>query len=109
VTDLDHDSKLADKKDTWHSLMKSGSLYWNPNNNFLSVIWDDRTIMLFSSLGMKGRGMELSELVTFDGRLLSFDDRTGMIYFVEADQVYPWVILMDGNGKSHKGRLSSEL
>jgi len=42
--------------------------------------------------------MELSELVTFDGRLLSEDD-----------QVYPWVILMDGNGKSHKGRLSSEL
>lgn len=48
--------------------------------------------------------MELSELVTFDGRLLSFDDRTGMIYFIEGDQVYPWVILMDGNGKSHKGK-----
>lgn len=53
--------------------------------------------------------MELSELVTFDSRLLSFDDRTGMIYFIEGDQVYPWVILMDGNGKSHKGRLLSKL
>lgn len=105
VSDLDHDSKLADKKDMWHSLMRTGSLYWNSNNNFLSVIWDDRTIVLSSSLAMKGRGMELSELVTFDGRLLAFDDRTGMIYFTEGDQVYPWVILMDGNGKNHKGML----
>ncbi|EZA48791.1 Soluble calcium-activated nucleotidase [Ooceraea biroi] len=103
VSDLDHDAKLLDKKDTWHSLMKTGSLYWNPINNFLSVIWDDRTATLSSSLSMKGRGMELSELVTFDGRLLSFDDRTGMVYFIEGDQVYPWVILMDGNGKNHKG------
>lgn len=103
VSDLDHDSKLADKKDTWHSLMKTGSFYWNPTNNFLSVIWDDRTVTLSSSLSMKGRGMELSELVTFDGRLLSFDDRTGMIYFIESDQAYPWVILMDGNGKNNKG------
>lgn len=105
VSDLDHDSKLLDKKDTWHSLMKTGSLYWNPVNKFLSVIWDDRTVTLSSSLSMKGRGMELSELVTFDGHLLSFDDRTGMIYFIEGDQVYPWVILMDGNGKNHKGML----
>jgi len=103
VSDLDHDAKLPDRKDTWHSLMKTGSLYWNPNNNFLSVIWDDRTVVLSSSLSMKGRGMELSELVTFDGRLLSFDDRTGMIYFIEGDQIYPWVILMDGNGRNHKG------
>jgi len=104
VSDLDHDAKLSDRKDTWHSLMKTGSLYWNPNNNFLSVIWDDRTVVLSSSLSMKGRGMELSELVTFDGRLLSFDDRTGMIYFIEGDQIYPWVILMDGNGRNHKGK-----
>lgn len=103
VSDLDHDSKLPERKDTWYSLMKTGSLYWNPINNLLSVIWDDRTVTLSSSLSMKGRGMELSELVTFDGRLLSFDDRTGMIYLMEGDQVYPWVILMDGNGKNHKG------
>lgn len=103
VSDLDHSSKHLDKKDTWFSIMKIGSLYWNPSSNFLSVIWDDRTIELSSSLAMKGRGMELSELVTFDGRLLSFDDRTGMIYFIEGEQTYPWVILMDGNGKSTKG------
>lgn len=108
VSDLDHDSRLQEKN-TWHSLMKTGSLYWNPKSQFLSVIWDDRIVMLSSSLSMKGRGMELSELVTFDGRLLSFDDRTGMIYSIEGDQVYPWVILMDGNGKNHKGKLAENL
>ncbi|XP_057342192.1 apyrase isoform X3 [Microplitis mediator] len=51
---------------------------------------------------MNNRGMELSELVTFNGRLLSFDDRTGIVYSVE-DEAYPWVILMDGNGRSSKG------
>ncbi|CAL7940855.1 unnamed protein product [Xylocopa violacea] len=59
--------------------------------------------MLTSSLTMKGRGMELSELVTFDGHLLTFDDRTGVIYIIEGEEVYPWVILMDGNGKNTKG------
>ncbi|XP_046836619.1 soluble calcium-activated nucleotidase 1 isoform X2 [Vespa crabro] len=103
VSDLDHDSKALDKKDTWYSLMKTGSLFWNPSTNFLSILWDDRTLVLSSSLAMKARGMELSELITFDGHLLTFDDRTGMIYHIEDNQAYPWVILLDGNGKNPKG------
>lgn len=103
VSDLDHDSKSADRRHTWQSIMKTGSLFWNPNDNFLSIVWDDRNQMLMSSLTMKGRGMELSELVTFDGRLLTFDDRTGVVYFVEGEEAFPWVILMDGNGKNAKG------
>lgn len=31
--------------------------------------------------------MELSELVIFDGKLLSFDDRTGVIYRIEDERV----------------------
>ena len=104
VSDLDHDSKSLDKKNVWHSIMKTGSLFWNPSTNFLSVVWDDRNHMLTSSLTMKGRGMELSELVTFNGHLLSFDDRTGIVYFIEGEEAYPWIILMDGNGKSAKGK-----
>lgn len=103
VTDLDTQSRSPDKQNTWHSIMKTGSLFWNPNTNFLSVVWDDRSLTLSSSLAMKGRGMELSELVTFDGHLLSFDDRTGMVYFIEGSEVYPWVVLMDGNGRNSKG------
>ncbi|KOX72820.1 Soluble calcium-activated nucleotidase 1 [Melipona quadrifasciata] len=81
VSDLDHDSKSLDKKNVWHSIMKTGSLFWNPSTNFLSVVWDDRNHMLTSSLTMKGR----------------------IVYFIEGEEAYPWIILMDGNGKSSKG------
>lgn len=47
--------------------------------------------------------MELSELVTFNGRILTFDDRTGMVYEIVGDKVVPWIILMDGDGRSAKG------
>lgn len=49
--------------------------------------------------------MELSELVTFNGRLLTVDDRTGFVYEIVAEgkQLLPWVVLMDGDGRSPKG------
>ncbi|XP_031828756.1 soluble calcium-activated nucleotidase 1 isoform X2 [Nomia melanderi] len=78
VSDLDHDSKVSDRKNTWNH-------------------------MLTSSLSMKERGMELSELITFDGHLLSFDDRTGVVYFIDGEEAFPWIILMDGNGRNSKG------
>ena len=105
VSDLDTESKSPDQPNTWRSFLKRGRLTWMPMRNLISVKWDEEMTTLTSSLGMKGRGMELSELVTFDGRLLTFDDRTGMVYFFDGDKVYPWVILMDGNGKSSKGLL----
>ncbi|OXU32053.1 hypothetical protein TSAR_002858 [Trichomalopsis sarcophagae] len=103
VTDLDTGSKSADHQNTWQSFLKKGHLTWMPSRNLISVKWEDGVTSLSSSLGLKGRGMELSELVTFDGRLLTFDDRTGMVYFFDGDKVYPWLVLMDGNGKSSKG------
>ena len=47
--------------------------------------------------------MELSELVTFNGRLLTFDDRTGIVFEIINDHVSPWVILTDGETISQKG------
>lgn len=47
--------------------------------------------------------MELSELVTFNGRLLTFDDRTGIVFEISNDNVSPWVILTDGESISPKG------
>lgn len=47
--------------------------------------------------------MELSELVTFNGRILTFDDRTGIVFEINNDQVSPWVILTDGETISPKG------
>lgn len=47
--------------------------------------------------------MELSELVTFNGKLLTFDDRTGIVFEMVGDNVSPWVILTDGETVSQKG------
>lgn len=59
--------------------------------------------MLKTSLAQGGRAMELSELVVFNGNLLTFDDRTGTIYHIDNKYSYPWVLLTDGHGKVSKG------
>ena len=70
----------------------------------MKLEWDqgDET-QLQSALATGGRGMELSELVVFNGKLYSVDDRTGVVYLVENNKVVPWVILSDGNGGETKG------
>ena len=50
-----------------------------------------------------GRAMELSELVAFNGHLLSVDDRTGVVYKLRGESVVPWLILADGDGEVAKG------
>jgi soluble calcium-activated nucleotidase 1 len=48
--------------------------------------------------------MELSEIVTFNGRLLTFDDRTGIVFeIINNKLVSPWVILSDANPITGKG------
>jgi len=48
-------------------------------------------------------GMELSELIVFNGKLYALDDRTGIIYEIIGNRVVPWVVLADGNGQVSKG------
>lgn len=106
ISDLDTDSKSKLESNTWISYFMKGFLIWNPVSNTVTITWD-RTdpIQLKTTFGQNGRGMELSELVVFNGKLLSFDDRTGLVYdiSVESNTAYPWVLLMDGNGRTSKG------
>lgn len=102
VTDLDTDSKSKDKKNTWMSYMKYGNLTISDNYSRV-VISFDKTVILDSKLSEGGRGMELSELIAFNGRLYTVDDRTGIVYEVIDNQVIPWVVLSDGNGREPKG------
>lgn len=74
----------------------------------VSVEWDkDEPITLKTSLAQGGRGMELSELVVFNGALYGFDDRTGTIYQIDlaSKTAYPWVLLVDGHGRVAKGKI----
>ncbi|CAK1547332.1 unnamed protein product [Leptosia nina] len=104
VADLDKNSKSSAKAHTFNSYLKKGHLSYNLAAKYVTVSWDKTpNVMLSSTYSQKGRGMELSELITFDGRLLTFDDRSGMVFEIINNRVVPWVILSDGNGNNEKG------
>uniref|UniRef100_U5EG83 Apyrase n=1 Tax=Corethrella appendiculata TaxID=1370023 RepID=U5EG83_9DIPT len=104
IADLDTNSKTSEKDNLWKSYLKKGYLSFNPTKRAIVVSWDNKDpTEMSSSFSLKGRGMELSELVVFNGRLLTFDDRTGFIYEILNDHVIPWIILIDGNGQTDKG------
>nr|XP_023014999.1 soluble calcium-activated nucleotidase 1 [Leptinotarsa decemlineata] len=104
IADLDTDSLKKNEKNTWISFFKTGHLNYNPHKHSVVITWDLKDPeVLKTNYALKGRGLELSELVTFDGKLLTFDDRTGLVLEIVKNDVIPWVILMDGDGKSKKG------
>lgn len=106
VADLDTNSKIENNGATvWRSYLKKGHLSYISSKDEIVINWDSgEPSVLESSFALKGRGMELSELVTFNGKILSFDDRTGLIYDItNTDKPIPWIILLDGNGHNAKG------
>nr|XP_057905835.1 soluble calcium-activated nucleotidase 1 [Doryrhamphus excisus] len=102
IADLDTNSR-REKTLTWFSYMRRGYLLVSESGDKVSVEWDAERTVLESHLAEKGRGMELSELVVFNGKLYSVDDRTGIVYHIDSDKVVPWVILPDGDGNVAKG------
>ncbi|XP_018329030.1 soluble calcium-activated nucleotidase 1 [Agrilus planipennis] len=103
IADLDTNSR-NNQKNMWVSYYKKGYLSFDHLTNKIVVSWDaGDPIKLTTSYALKGRGMELSELAVFDGRLLTFDDRTGMVFEIVGNNAIPWVILLDGDGKKSKG------
>lgn len=105
IADLDKDSKDPKGADIWRSYLKMGSLSYNPSGNKVHINFKDEEspTEIGGSYALKGRGMELSELVTFNGRMLTFDDRTGLVFQLKDNKALPWVLLMDGAGNTGKG------
>uniref|UniRef100_A0A667I1S6 Galectin-3-binding protein n=1 Tax=Lynx canadensis TaxID=61383 RepID=A0A667I1S6_LYNCA len=103
IADLDTESR-AREENTWFSYLKKGHLTLSDSGDKVAVEWDKGHEVLESHLAEKGRGMELSELIVFNGRLYSVDDRTGVIYQIDGTKAVPWVILSDGDGTVGKGR-----
>ncbi|NP_001303629.2 apyrase [Cimex lectularius] len=104
ISDDDKNAVSKDESNTWVSTYLTGTLEWEKSADKITVQWDkanEKKVKSKYSYG--GRGMELSELVTFNGNLLTFDDRTGLVYILKDDKVYPWVVLADGDGKNSKG------
>lgn len=102
IADLDTDSK-AREENTWFSYLQKGYLTLSHSGDQVAVEWDKGHRVLESHLAEKGRGMELSDLVVFNGKLYSVDDRTGVVYRIEGTTAVPWVILSDGDGTVGKG------
>jgi len=104
ISDLDLESKSKTEKNTWISYMKTGYLSLSRDHKKVSVEWDSDVKTLKSQISEKGRGMELSELIVFNGKLYAVDDRTGIIFEITSDyKVLPWVIMPDGDGRVSKG------
>eukprot|EP01056_Protomagalhaensia_sp_Gyna25_P004889 Protomagalhaensia_sp_Gyna_25__4888@NODE_515_length_3231_cov_16_217732_g404_i0_p1_GENE_NODE_515_length_3231_cov_16_217732_g404_i0NODE_515_length_3231_cov_16_217732_g404_i0_p1_ORF_typecomplete_len467_score57_99Apyrase/PF06079_11/4_8e98_NODE_515_length_3231_cov_16_217732_g404_i04991899 len=80
IADLDQASHMGDeKKPRYKSVMLNGRFYIA--NGVATVDWFGTVPMeIVGKFAEEGRGMELSELVLFNDTLLSFDDRTGIVY-----------------------------
>lgn len=81
VADLDTNSLVSP---TFPLLFKSyslgGRLFWDPANGTYVVHWAAQPAEILGKYNEAGRGLELSELIFFDKKLLAFDDRTGIIF-----------------------------
>ena len=62
---------------TWGSYLKTGTLTVHSDKT-ISVSWDKEMVSLKSHISEKGRGVELSELIVFNGKLYTIDDRSGI-------------------------------
>ncbi|KAF8819526.1 apyrase [Cardiosporidium cionae] len=102
IADLDEKSLVRSwEGNTFRSYQKIG--YLEHTNGNYSVNWEPEN-EITSLYNYKDRGMELSELINFNGDLLSFDDRTGIVYkhFPNGD-ISPQYILTEGDGTQAKG------
>eukprot|EP00731_Ephydatia_muelleri_P029562 Em0021g85a len=94
--------KSTQESNTWNSYLKTGIVTLRGDGT-VSVEWERET-KLVSHISEKGRGVELSELIVFNGRLYTVDDRSGIVFeVVDGRNLVPWVILEDGPGDVNKG------
>ncbi|GMH83505.1 hypothetical protein TrVE_jg5559 [Triparma verrucosa] len=103
VADLDKRSK-HEGGGKWFSILTPGVL--KRKGERYSIDWGEE-IKIYTKHNEGGRGMELSELTVYDGRLLSFGDRTGIVFeFLKKDasiKGVPRFILTEGDGETDKG------
>uniref|UniRef100_A0A8D9B3X9 Apyrase n=1 Tax=Cacopsylla melanoneura TaxID=428564 RepID=A0A8D9B3X9_9HEMI len=95
VTDNDEKSKSKTKPNLWESKFSKTSMDVKANaDDFTITLGTISTTILSSNINSDGKGMELSELIYFNGHLLAFDDKTGTIFRIIHNQVQPWKTLI---------------
>jgi len=78
VADKDKASKNGN---AWESTLLNGVLTRDTLGRY-SITWEG-SITLKSKINEDGRGMELSDLAYFNGKLYTFDDRTGIVFQID--------------------------
>uniref|UniRef100_A0A6U5LCD9 Apyrase n=2 Tax=Corethron hystrix TaxID=216773 RepID=A0A6U5LCD9_9STRA len=98
----------SESKPKFYSILQPGTLSRNNDGTYeMEFLEDTRT--LTGKHNEAGRGMELSELTSYENRLLSFDDRTGSIYELISNEdgkktiVVPRLVVTEGDGDTDKG------
>ncbi len=102
IADLDTNSKSSPSSSKFISYLLNGKLTISDDLSSASVEFESSAVEISSEYAYGDRGMELSELVIFNGKLYSCDDRTGIIYEIlpEKKLAIPWVVLVDGDGRN---------
>jgi len=113
VTDLDQLSRVNDNDLVFYSKLLPSKLKYHPSDKKYTVEFDTAVEprILKSKHNEGGRGMELSELVLYNNRLLAFDDRTGCVFEVLSkpqsngleSYVVPRFVITEGDGDTDKG------
>ncbi|TBW55174.1 hypothetical protein EZI54_12015 [Marinobacter halodurans] len=103
ITDEDHDTQveLEDGQVAWQATLRYDRLHRRGDSYQLEEIAPEAggEHRLISLIAEGGRGAEFSELVMFGERLLTFDDRTGLVCEIRnGNQLVPRQILMTGSG-----------
>jgi soluble calcium-activated nucleotidase 1 len=109
VTDLDQLSLMKEEtKMMYRSLLLPGVITRDPVTNKYALEMEE-TRTLTTKHNEAGRGAEFSELTVFDGRLLTFDDRTGDVFEIlntrdgKDSFVAPRYVITEGEGDTDKG------
>lgn len=97
ITDLDGGSKDGSE---WKAYLMPGKLYQDKGKYKVKV---DKEEKIAGKYNDGGKGMELSELIHFDGMLLAFDDKTGIVYEISDKQAWPREIFSEGDGDDDDG------
>jgi soluble calcium-activated nucleotidase 1 len=101
ISDPDQGSKSSDGN--WASKLQFAELSIDEDWNSASFRLTD-SVPLEGHLAYQDRGLELSELIVFNGKLYTVCDRTGVLYEItDTYDLVPWVILPDGEGNMNKG------
>jgi len=108
VTDLDQLSAVPGSKPKFKSILLPGTIHFDPDTQKYNINFEESR-MLYSGHNEAGRGMELSELVLYQNRLLTFDDRTGTVFELlsqnngQESVVVPRLVITEGEGDTDKG------